>query len=95
MKNHYWFINRSNWMQKAGETFLEDKLDKGIKTLTREVENILESRSSKSSLSSNSLFDQVESMDWLLHDRSEAFTKDQEKIEVEIRELEKILEDIQ
>lgn len=87
MRKHFRFVNKNSALQKVGQKFLEDKLGNSVQALTHEIEVTLDNRSSRSSLSGNSLLDKVESMDWLLHDRFEKYLKEQQKIAVEIKEL--------
>lgn len=79
MKDRYQFVRSSTSVQLAGEAFLDEKLNKVIRTLTHEIENVLESRVSKSSLSSSN-FDKVESIDWLHEEKAAKHAKEQEKI---------------
>lgn len=76
MKDRYQFVRSSTSVQHAGEAFLDEKLSKVVRTLTHEMENILESRVSKSSLSSCN-FDKVESIDWLHEERATKHAKEQ------------------
>ena len=87
MRKHFRFVNKNSALQKVGQKFLEDKLGNSVQALTHEIEVTLDNRSSRSSLSGNSLLDKVESMDWLLHDRFEKYLKEQQKIAVQIKEL--------
>jgi hypothetical protein len=63
-----------------------------VTNVSHDIDNILYSRASKSSISSSSSHSQVYATDWLQQEKEQHHQEQQEKILQEINELEKILE---
>lgn len=76
MRDRYKFVS-SSWVQRWEDNFLQEKLDKGVIALNQEIDNILYSRNSKSSISSSSYLDNAESMAWLMSEKEEKQAKEQ------------------
>lgn len=81
MRDHYKFI-KSGWFETTGDSYLDEKLRKVVVNLNHEIDSMLFSRNSISSVSSVDVCD-----DWRQQDLQDRHKKEQEKILEEIGEL--------
>ena len=76
MRERYRFA-KSTWLQGYVDNFLDEKLGRNIEALGQEIDSIMYSRSSKSSISSSGALDHIESMEWLVNDKAEKHLREQ------------------